>query len=455
MANTFPFSEPTFSQPIAPPAPRRRPMRVWLHALLFVITFVTCTMAGTAWRIENPYLVSNWELGLTYAILLLTFLASHEFGHYIAARIHGVDATLPFFIPIPPMLSPFGTMGAVIRTRTQIPSRKALFDIGVAGPIAGFIVCSAILAWGFTHLPPKDYLYSIHPELRQMPMMPYGLTFGKSLLYEAFAKLLVPAGAFLPPMNEIYHYPFLCVGWFGLFVTALNLIPVGQLDGGHLTYGMFGALHGKISRLTFYLLLAFGMFGVWDYLVFAGIVHGRALFIGWSGWLFWAVFVRLIIRLGHPPTPDMSPLDTRRRVIGWATIAIFIVSFAPMGIFDIPVGYPMKPAEEPKEQLQVELPISDFRLPIFDCRDLFSQTSSNEGSVPVRKRSLRAKRSNLCLNAADLPMVAKQPAHVRQRHGNHLRSPLRARIASRSARNDLVSNWHTPRTRGQFFVRHS
>ena len=345
------------SIPVTPPVVRKKQkQRYLLHIGLFLTTFVTCMMAGAQWVMRDPNEMENWRYGLPYASLLLLFLSAHEFGHYIAARIHKVNATLPFYIPMVADLSLFGTMGAVIRTRTQIPSRKVMFDIGVAGPISGFIVCVGILIWGMTHLPPVEYLYSIHPYLQGMKQLPpFGLTFGYTGLYWILAKLCVPAGAFLPPMNEMYHYPFLCVGWFGLFVTSLNLLPIGQLDGGHLTFGMFGDKHLAISRTFFFVMIALGLLGVYDWFALNGMIAARPLYIGWAGWLFWALMVRIIIKLKHPPVPDMEPLDRRRKIIGWATIGIFLLTFTPLGITEIPMDYKAPPARH--EQHSGDVPV--------------------------------------------------------------------------------------------------
>jgi membrane-associated protease RseP (regulator of RpoE activity) len=354
------MSEPLYQIPFMPelPPPPKPRQRWVLHISLFVLTFITCTMAGVAWTMRDPYEIENWRFGLTYAILLLLFLSSHEFGHYFAARIHKVDATLPFYIPIPAGLSPFGTLGAVIRTRSQVPSRKVMFDIGVAGPIAGFIVCLGILIWGLTHLPPKEYLYSIHPYLQGMERVPpFGLTFGNTLLYWLCTKIFVPVGAFLPPMNEMYHYPFLCVGWFGLFVTSLNLLPIGQLDGGHLTFGLFGSWHLTISRAFFYVMVFLGLLGLYDFFVMSGYIPGHPLMIGWSGWLFWAVLVWFVIKLRHPPVPDMTPLDRRRKIIGWITIVIFLLSFTPLGIYDVPLDSNAPQQQEQQHNKDGDVPV--------------------------------------------------------------------------------------------------
>src|ERR1051325_2119805 len=216
--------------------------RIWLHVLLFVLTFFTTTVAGVGWRglAHDMGDFASLPTGISYAILILTFLSAHEFGHFIAARIHGVDATLPYYIPLPGYLYSninFGTLGAVIRTRSRLPSNKVMFDIGIAGPIAGFIVCLIFLAIGFATLPGIDYLQQIHPDYPNFVTPPgmRELAFGNTLCFEAMRSIFANSSGYVPPMTEIYHYPLLCAGWFGLFVTALNLLPVGQLDGGHVT----------------------------------------------------------------------------------------------------------------------------------------------------------------------------------------------------------------------------
>ena len=148
-----------------------------------------------------------------------------------------------FRFPLFPGVVNFGTLGAVIRTKSAIPSKKVMFDIGVAGPIAGFIATLLILSYGFLALPGKEFILSIHPQYfsQTQPAGGVDLTFGNPLLYQFLSFIFTnPTNQFVPPMTEMYHYPFLCAGWFGLFVTSMNLLPVGQLDGGHLAYTMFG-----------------------------------------------------------------------------------------------------------------------------------------------------------------------------------------------------------------------
>jgi membrane-associated protease RseP (regulator of RpoE activity) len=337
------------SEPIAASvhAPTRR---IWLHLLLFAFTFLTTTVAGIIWvHPEVAFDIEYLSLGLPYAFSVMFILTAHEFGHYFAARAHGVDTTLPYYIPFPtiPPLSylflNFGTFGAVIRTRSIVPSRKAIFDIGVSGPIAGFIATLGILAYGYLHLPPADYLLSIHPDydfgtntIRNSEGM--GLAFGDSLLMALLRTALTQPGEFVPPMSEIYHYPFLCAGWFGLFVTALNLIPLGQFDGGHLIYAMFGERHKPVARFTFYALLALAAPSLSDSVLRLLLTWATGqdqpqivpfAEYSWSAWFVWALIGLTLVKLYHPPVPDESPLDPGRQAIGWATFGIFLLSFSP------------------------------------------------------------------------------------------------------------------------------
>ncbi len=307
--------------------------RSLLHLGLFVLTFITTSFAGVAWLNLDPLELTNFPAGLLYASLLLVMLLSHEMGHYVAARLHGVDATLPYFLPFPTHLLPipmfpFGTLGAVIQLRSRVPDRRALLDIGAAGPIAGFVVSVIYLVIGFATLPSIEYLYTIHPLYRGMAAIPTdGLIFGPTLIY-SFLQSVVPAkGIFIPPMNEIYHYPFLCVGWFGVFVTAMNLLPVGQLDGGHVTRALFGDAHRTIGRVS---LGALALVGLLGFLPLAGLPDTY----GWSGWLFmalilWFVFERKKKRLlASVPMRDETPPGIGRRVVGWLCIAILASGFS-------------------------------------------------------------------------------------------------------------------------------
>jgi membrane-associated protease RseP (regulator of RpoE activity) len=331
----------------------RRQWFFLVNILLFIVTFFTTAVSGVQWVNKDPFELHNFPYGIQYAAAILFVLGCHEFGHYFAARYHKVQTTLPFFIPWPPIpgffILNFGTLGAVIRTRSVVPSRKAMFDIGVAGPIAGFIACIIVLAIGFLNLPPKEYLLSIHPDydfLINDVRTPGGLSlaFGSTLFYDFMQKLLTtPVREFVPPMTEIYHYPFLCVGWFGLFVTAMNLIPVGQTDGGHLVYSMFGDKHKTVARFTWIALLVLGLPSLLDAFLRTLLEYIKKepfdqiiplAQYSWSGWLLWAGILYYVIKLYHPPVPDETPLDNGRVIIGWLTLAIFIVcfSFLPFSI---------------------------------------------------------------------------------------------------------------------------
>jgi membrane-associated protease RseP (regulator of RpoE activity) len=321
-------------------------------------------IAGVAWSgIAKPYDLANIHYGLTYAILIMTFLTMHEFGHYFASRIHNVNVTLPYYIPIPPtpfIPISFGTMGAVIKIREQIPNRKALFDIGVSGPIAGFVTCIVFLTYGLLTLPGIEYLMNIHPEIAKNGLSTKSLFFGDTILYSTMSHFLANPKGFLPPMNEIYHYPFLCVGWFGLFVTALNMLPIGQLDGGHITYAMFGKkAHKQIAKISWYILLILGLSALMQlaleslspnestnsiidninntvYFTLSYLkIKFPILFSGWFGWFFWAIFTRLVIKMNHPYVDLSDELNTTRKVIGWISILILITCFSINGIYII------------------------------------------------------------------------------------------------------------------------
>ncbi|MCX7983300.1 MAG: site-2 protease family protein [Bacteroidetes bacterium] len=318
------------------------------HAMLFVLTFFTTTVAGVFWLNKDPFNLENFPYGIPYSTALLFILTCHEFGHYFAARYHNVSSTLPYYIPFPMVpslmgffLLNFGTFGAVIRTRAVVPSRKALFDIGVAGPIAGFLASIVVLFYGFTHLPGPEFILSIHPDYdfslnASQNVHGISLSFGDSLLYTLLQVLLTNPNQFVPPMSEIYHYPFLCVGWFGLFVTALNLIPMGQFDGGHIIYAMFGSAHRKIVRFVFAFLLLLGLPAIVDSVI-------RMLLIlffqqevppfpfveySWPGWFVWALIAYFFVKLYHPPVPDETEIDNHRKIIGWITLGIFLLSFS-------------------------------------------------------------------------------------------------------------------------------
>ncbi len=300
-----------------------------LHIGLFLITFITTTIAGAEWMSGTigPMDIKDILTGLPYSISILFIISCHEFGHYFAARYHKVDATLPYYIPFPSIAGflNFGTMGAVIRTKSPVSTNKAMFDIGVAGPLAGFAACLVVLIYGFMNVPGKEYILSIHPDYfsPEYGKQGFSLVFGDTLLFSFLRNIFVDSTQFFPPMSEIYHYPFLCVGWFGLFITAMNMIPVGQLDGGHIGYTMFGENHFKIAVISFSIIFILGLIGVIEALL--NIYIG----FGWMGWLFWSFVLFFLIKIKHPPIPDSARLDKTRMFLGYLSYFIFIISFSP------------------------------------------------------------------------------------------------------------------------------
>lgn len=288
-------------------------------------------MAGVFWLGRDPYELNNLHLGVTYAFLVILFLTFHEFGHYFAAKYHKIDVTLPFYIPMPGLLNPFGTMGAVIKIRDPIKTKKALFDIGIAGPIAGFVIAVGSLVYGLLTLPSIDYLYSIHPEYAINGIPPVsGLTFANTLIYTVLKNILpLPHNAFIPPMNEIYHYPFLCAGWFGLFVTSLNLMPIGQLDGGHITYALLGKYHKIVAWIFFGLLIVMSAIGVLNYLELTNMQD-----LGSPMWVIWVVLLFFLVKIEHPPFYDPQQLGIGRKLLGVFAFVMFICSFTPAPVKD-------------------------------------------------------------------------------------------------------------------------
>lgn len=294
------------------PAPQRRPplARMWLHALLFGLTVLTTTVAGTLfWQDSDReiHALSDFArhpslllLGCPYAICLLLVLGSHEMGHYIACRRYGIPATLPFFLPAPP---PFflGTFGAVIRIRGRIPNRKALFDVAAAGPLAGFAVALPILIAGVVLAKPAQAIAAGG-----------GWEFGSplvSLLVESWAH----GGA------EIRVNSLLGAGWVGMLVTSLNLFPVGQLDGGHAAYAISRRLHRILSHATALLLL-----GLVSYQLFSPTAV--------PVYLVWLV-VATVMRDRHPRLLDESEgLGRGRTLLAWLLLLLFLVTFIPIPI---------------------------------------------------------------------------------------------------------------------------
>lgn len=278
-----------------------------VNLILFALTLLTTTMAGASMAgVEHPLLQPIGLLqGLSFSIPLMAILLVHELGHYITARRNSVNATLPYFIPAPfPSIFIIGTFGAFIRMKSPPRSRRVMFDVGAAGPWAGAILAVVAVVIGLH--------YSSVMPLNQSSG---GLDLGNSLLFMGLAQWVLGVN---PNAVTINLHPIAFAGWIGLFVTTLNLLPVGQLDGGHVIYALFGRHHRIISRLF---ILACVL------MVVVPVLFGWTF---WLGWLLWAGLL-LFLGLGHPSTVDANtPLDPRRRVAAWLTIVLFIVTFSPV-----------------------------------------------------------------------------------------------------------------------------
>ncbi|MEJ2055887.1 MAG: site-2 protease family protein, partial [Calditrichaceae bacterium] len=224
--------------------------------------------------------------------------------------------SLPYFIPffIPFVFHP-GTMGAFIKMRSSIPNKRALFDIGINGPIAGFIASLIFLVIGFNQLPDAAGVNAIIAKIHPLDESEgLNIVLGNSLLYDFLINVF---NAKHLPMDEIYHFPFIFAGWFGLLVTAINLMPIGQLDGGHITYALFGDKARHIAIGAFAVFIVLNVYLISNYHSFI--------------WVLWIILILIFIRFRHPPTLDNSiKLDVRRRFLGYASYLIFIVTFSPL-----------------------------------------------------------------------------------------------------------------------------
>jgi len=283
--------------PLETPSMRRR--TPWLHLVLFLLTLITTTMAGAMQAgvdpFSNPWQITN---GLPFALTLMTILLVHEMGHYLMARYHSVRATLPYFIPAPPIPFIIGTFGAFIKMKSAPLDRRSLFDIGAAGPLAGLALAVPAVIVGL--------------QLSTVSMddgVSGGIALGSSLLLSFLSQLILGT---LPDEANLIMHPIAFAGWIGLFITALNLLPVGQLDGGHVIYALFGQRYIWVSRLALVLILSLGLMRWWD------------------GWLIWGVLL-LFLGVRHPPSLDpYTPLDLKRKVLAWVTLAVLVVTFIPV-----------------------------------------------------------------------------------------------------------------------------
>lgn len=268
---------------------------LFLHILLFIITFLTTLLAGALQTgvniIEEP---EKFHKGFPFAFTLMSILLAHELSHYIASRKHNVQATLPYFIPAPTLI---GTFGAFIKMKSPVTTRKALLDIGISGPLAGFVISVIVSAVGLS-------LSRVVPiqETKE------ALSLGDSLLFSTLSQLILD---YQSGSQDVLLHPVAFAGWIGFFVTSLNLLPIGQLDGGHIAYALFGDRHAYLSKVIIPILFLLGIFL-------------------WIGWAIWAILL-LILGLKHPPVSYSEiPLDSTRRFLGWLGFIIFFITFIPV-----------------------------------------------------------------------------------------------------------------------------
>jgi len=275
----------------------------------FLATVVTTLLAG-AWPMGGVPLMElladprRLVIGLPFAASLMSILVVHEFGHYTLGRYHGMPLSLPYFIPVPPPF-PTGTLGAIIRLRGPISDRRALFDMAVAGPLAGLVLAVPLYVLGLR-------LSTVAP----VPLEPADglvyLQFGEALLPKLIEWLVLGP---LPPGYDVFLHPVGVAAWFGFYVTVLNLLPAGQLDGGHLVYALFGHRHGLISKLA------------------VGGIVGLGIVAGSPSWFVWAGLVVAIMGFRHPPTmDDITQLDGKRRALGLFALALVLVLLPPVPI---------------------------------------------------------------------------------------------------------------------------
>jgi len=271
--------------------------KILIPLLLFLATVLTTVTAGALYQGVNVFAdPAGLAAGIPFSGSLLLILGTHELGHFIASRRHGVTTTLPIFIPGPPIPPMIGTFGAVIRIKSAIPSKAALVDIGSSGPLSGFAIALVVTAWGLSRS-------------TIVPYVPTGaaLGFGESLIFKLLEALTIGN---IPDGHELILHPVAFAGWIGMFVTAMNLLPIGQLDGGHIVYAVIGPRHRVFSMVMIACLAVLGIFT-------------------WHGWFIWGALIALI-GVRHPPVEDQnSPMDGRRKALCAASLLVFVLTFMP------------------------------------------------------------------------------------------------------------------------------
>ncbi len=296
---------------------RRIRGRWWLHLALFLITLATTTVAGAALTgmppAETIRALQAWDIlvlwpavrdGLPFSLTLLAILGVHEMGHYVAARLHGVKVTLPFFVPLP-LAGSLGTLGAVIFIRSPLMNRRALFDVGIAGPLAGLVLAIPLYLIGLNADATVGYPTTwVDLNITRVANPP---------LLDWIAPLVVQTDNL--DRFVFYRHPMALAAWFGVLLTALNLLPIGQFDGGHVAYALLGRRAWPLATIIFSVLVALGLFGFW------------------FAWLIWA-FMGLLTGLRHPPPhDDLTPLGLTRTVIGTITMLLFLVMIVPVPFY--------------------------------------------------------------------------------------------------------------------------
>ena len=289
----------------------------WLHLGLLVATIITTTIMGAALtglpagRVYDAIRAGDWPLvwsalrdGLPFSLTLLAILGVHEMGHYVAARLHGVKVTLPYFIPLP-LANSLGTMGAVIFIKSPLLNRRALFDVGIAGPLAGLVLALPLYIIGL-----------LQPQTVGLPTswIQLGIT---RVANPPLLQFLSGVFTDITELDRVvlYGHPMALAAWFGVLLTALNLLPLGQFDGGHVAYALLGRRAWPVAQITFTILLFMGLFGAW------------------FAWLIWA-FMGMLTGLRHPPPfDDLTPLGRARTIIGLVTVVLFALTIVPVPFY--------------------------------------------------------------------------------------------------------------------------
>jgi membrane-associated protease RseP (regulator of RpoE activity) len=321
---------------------KAKPSPSWVNFVLFGLTVVSVLMAGALYSFnyqgpapENPIdlisiLLQTLPSGIPFAISLLAILLAHEFGHYLAGRFHNTHVTLPYFIPLP--LSPLGTMGAFIQVKEIPKNRSAMLDIGIAGPLAGLAVAIPVIFLGLSlsqverlpivvgsdqslTLEGNSLLYLGLKYITKGELLPAPMNYGETPVWLYWIRYFLTSTPLPLGGKDVMMHPIAWAGWAGLLVTAINLIPAGQLDGGHILFVILGKNATRILPMIIVVLAVLGYF--------------------WSGWWLWALLIFFLGRSHMEPLDLISPLDSRRKVLAGLAIIVFILVFIPVPLVQI------------------------------------------------------------------------------------------------------------------------